>query len=324
MPEFIQQPLLITIHEDVRYYPSIAEDITWKTERQGSPGVLSFSCISDEDLVLEPGDPVYFAYGAQKVFYGFVFEVHRTADPVIKVTAYDQLRYLKNKGFYNYKGLTTAQLIRRIAEDYRLNCGTLEDSGHTVSRIEKDKTLFDIIKNNLQETLRATKQMYVLYDDFGHLTLKNIAHMAFNLLIDEETAQDYTYVRSIDKQTYNRVKLTYEDSSAGGREVYIAQSGENINKWGVLTYTDTIKKGEDGEKKAKALLDLYNSETRNLSIKGAFGDCNIRGGCLLVVHMKLGDGTQLSNLMMVENCTHTFKESEHWMDLTVRGGQFIA
>lgn len=323
-PEFIQKPTLMTVHEGTAYYPNVEDGIKWKTEREGVPGSLEFSCIGDDDLVIDPGDIVYFAYGDHKVFYGFVFEVKRTADPILDVKAYDQLRYLKNKAFYNYKNWTTAQLIQAMAKDYRLNTGTLEDSGHPITRTEKDKTLFDMIKNSYNETLRTTGQMYVLYDDFGSLTLKNISHMAYNLLIDEETAQDYSYTRSIDKQTYTQVKLTYDDSDSGSRKVYMAQSGESMNKWGVLVYTDTIDDPKEGPTKAKALLNLYNAETKNLEIKNAFGDCNIRAGSLLVVKLTLGDGTKLCNLMLVENCTHTWNEGEHWMDLTVRGGEFVA
>lgn len=324
MPEFIQKPLLMTVHENTRYFPNVVEGIKWKTEREGVPGSLDFSCVGDDALVLDPGDIVYFAYGDAKVFYGFVFEVERTADPILKVKAYDQLRYLKNKGFYNYQEWTTAQLIQNIANDYRLNCGTLEDSGYAVTRMEKDKTLFDMIKNSYQETLKNTGRMYVLYDDFGKLALRNISSLAFNLLINEETAQDYTYTRSIDKQTYNKVKVTYDNSETGEREVYIAQSGDNINKWGMLVYNDTVNDPAQGSSRANALLNLYNAETRNLTIKNAFGDCNIRAGALLVVKMTMGDGMELSNLMLVENCTHTWNESEHWMDLTVRGGEFVA
>lgn len=324
MPNFIEKTTLMTVHDNVRYFPSVVEGIKWKTEREGVPGSLEFECIGDDALTLDPGDIVYFAYGEHKVFYGFVFEVKRSGDPILKVKAYDQLRYLKNKAFYNYKEWTTAQLILAIARDYRLNCGELEDSGYPISRTEKDKTLFDIIKNSYQLTLSATKQMYVLYDDFGSLTLKNISSMAYNLLIDETTAQDYSYTRSIDKETYTQVKLTYENSESGTRDVYMAQSGESMNRWGVLTYTDTIDDPAEGPAKAKALLDLYNAETKNLEIKDAFGDCNIRAGCMLVVMLTLGDGTKLQNLMLVENCTHTWKEGEHWMDLTVRGGEFVA
>ena len=92
----------------------------------------------------------------------------------------------------------------------------------------------------------------------------------------------------------------------------------NINKWGILQYYNTLQKGENGAAKAEALLSLYNKETRSLSISNAFGDVNIRAGCMIVAMLDLGD-MQLSNLMLVEKCKHTFQENVHFMDLTLRG-----
>lgn len=82
--------------------------------------------------------------------------------------------------------------------------------------------------------------MYVLYDDFGQICLKNLERMKVGLIIDEETAQNFDYQSSIDTDTYNKVKLVYDNEKTGKREVYIAQDTSNMNKWGVLQYFDTI------------------------------------------------------------------------------------
>ena len=147
--------------------------------------------------------------------------------------------------------------------------------------------------------------------------------MRLNLLIDEETGENFDYTSSIDDETYNRVKLTFDNEKTGKREVYIAQHGENINQWGVLQYYDTLKEGENGQAKADALLDLYNAKTRNLSVKNALGDVRVRAGSMVVVMLNLGD-IQVKNLMLVEKCKHEFKESQHLMTLTLRGGEFVA
>ena len=165
--------------------------------------------------------------------------------------------------------------------------------------------------------------MYVLYDDFGKLTLKGLESMRLNLLIDEETGENYDYTSSIDEQTYNKVKLTYDNDKTGRREIYIAQHGTNMNQWGVLQYFDTLQEGENGQAKANALLSLYNKKTRNLSVTNAFGDIRVRAGSMVVVMLNLGD-VKINNLMLVEKCRHAFNESEHYMDLTLRGGDFIA
>ena len=85
------------------------------------------------------------------------------------------------------EGLKASDLLKRIATDFRLNLGTVEDTGYTLETIvEENQTLFDMIQSALDETLMNTKQLYVLYDDAGKLTLKNINTMKLNLLIDEE------------------------------------------------------------------------------------------------------------------------------------------
>lgn len=82
-------------------------------------------------------------------------------------------------------------------------------------------------------------------------------------------------------------------------------------------------KGENGQAKADALLKLYNKKTRNLKITNALGDNRVRAGSMVVINLDLGD-MKVKNWMLVEKCKHTYKEGEHWMDLTLRGGEFIA
>ena len=50
-------------------------------------------------------------------------------------------------------------------------------------------------------TTEATKNLYVLYDDYGKLTLKNINDMRVDFLIDSETAENFSFTSDIDKDT---------------------------------------------------------------------------------------------------------------------------
>ena len=146
--------------------------------------------------------------------------------------------------------------------------------------------------------------------------------MIVPVLIDADTAGSYDYKSSIDSNTYNRIKLIYDNDDVGEREVYISQDGSNINHWGVLQYYDTIEAGENGQAKADALLKLYNAKTRNLTVSDAFGDSRVRAGCMIGVQLKLSDVT-IQNLMLVESCKHTFSLDEHRMEIKLRGGEFI-
>lgn len=311
------------------YQPSVEEGVEWLTERKDTPGKLTFKILKDDILDFSEGSPVRMRVDGDNVFFGFVFKQQRDKDQIITVTAYDQLRYLKNKDTKVYENKTAAQFIQMIAADYSLNVGTLEDTLYIIeSRIEENTSLFEMVSNALDLTLTNTGEMFVLYDDFGKLTLKHLSSMYVGvpgayLMIDEETGQNYDYTSSIDDNTYNKIKLTYDNEDTGYREVYIAQDSSNINRWGILQYFDTLQKGENGQAKADALLSLYNKKTRNLKITNAIGDNRVRAGSMVVVNLDLGD-IKLKNWMLVEKCKHTYKENEHWMDLTLRGGEFVA
>lgn len=316
---------LLIQHGTKIMYPPVVEGVTIEWERQGQPGKLTFEVVKTDGLSFQEGDPCRFSVDGTPMFYGFVFEKSRKgSNPnVIKCTVYDQLYYLKNKDTYVYSNKTAAEVIRMIAEDFQLNVGGLEDTGYKIaSRVEDNQTLFDIIQNALDETLKATKQMYVLYDAVGKLTLKNIGSMKLGLLIDEDTAGDYDYKSSIASQTYDKIKLAYENKDTGVREIYIAQDGSSINQWGVLQYYEKLDNATNAKAMADALLSLYNTKTRTLKLQDVLGDVRVRAGTMLVVMLGLGD-INVSNFLMVEQVKHSFKDGQHLMELKMRGGTFV-
>ena len=322
--------LIVSSEDHKKFFsPAVLEGISWNTKRRSTPGKLSFKVRKDSVLQFGEGSEVRFLHDGNPIFFGFVFQRECSRDGVISVTAYDQLRYLKYQDTWVYREKTASQLIRMIAEDAKLKIGDLEDSRYIIPvRSEDKKSFLEMIENALDLTLQNTKEMFVLYDDFGKLTLKNISSMKVGsgeqyLLIDQESGQDYDYSISIDGNSYNQIKLSYEDKKAGKRETYIAKSGENINKWGLLQYFDTLKEGENGQAKADALLALYNRKTKKLKLKNVLGDDRVRAGSLIVVKLMLEESS-IQNFMLVEECSHSYKEGEHWMDLSLRGGEINA
>ncbi len=286
---------LLIQHQGTIMLPPVVENVSIEWERQGQPGKLIAEVVKTPGLSFQEGDPCRFSVDGTPVFYGFVFEKSRkgSTDDIIQITVYDQLYYLKNKDTYVYTNKTAADVIRMIAEDFQLNAGDLEDTGYTIgSRVEDNQTLFDIIQTALDETLKATSQMYVLYDDVGKLTLKNIGSMKLGLLIDEDTAGDFDYESSI------------------------------INQWGVLQYYEKLDSTTNAKAMADALLSLYNTKTRTLKLQDVLGDIRVRAGTLLVVMLGLGD-INVSNYLMVEQVKHTFNNEQHLMELKMRGGTFV-
>ncbi len=320
---------LLIKNGDTIYKPVVEDGVTWETERYGSPGKLTFSIVSDSNsptsktpLNIQEGNLVNLKVDGVNVFYGFIFTKTRDRDQIISITAYDQLRYLKNKDIYNYTNWTTADLIRKLAVDFYLKCGDLAETGYAVSAVHDGDTLFDMILYSIQETARLTGKGYVFYDDFGKLTLKNMESMRLDYLLTEKTAENFKYTSTIDGETYNTIKLVYENEETKIDYPYIAQDSDNIQLWGKLQYFEKINKVDNAILKANTLLSLYNSKRRTLTISNAFGDVRVRGGSLIPVILTLGD-VNARSFLLVDKVKHTFSGNYHTMDLTLRGNAYV-
>ncbi|MDR1755251.1 MAG: hydrolase [Eubacterium sp.] len=304
------------------WQPSVLDGVSWETERRGSPGKLSFNVLRDDFLKMEEGSAVGLSVDGKDVFHGNVFSRKFDKQLSISVTAYDQIRYLKNKDTIYYDNKTASDVIEMIAGDYGIRLGDIEKTDFIISdRNEKNTSLLDIFYNALDLELTHAGKMFVLYDDYGKLCLKTPENMEVPICINEGTAENFDYNISIDNETYNKVKLIYEDSDSGGRAYYDAKDLDNIKKWGLLQYFESIKKGEVGQTKANNLLKMYNAPTRSLKIKNVVGDVRVRAGSLVTVKLNLGD-MAVDSKMLVEKCSHVWNESEHWMDLTLRSSMF--
>ena len=281
---------------DTCYEPVTLDGITWTLERKGTPGKLEFTVLKDSKLRFEEGASVRLKVNDTNLFYGFVF-----------------------KKTYVYKNKTATELVKMIAADFNLNIGQMDDTYFKIAtKVEDNKTLFDIIQDALDDTLDNRSEIYVLYDDFGKLRLSYIEFLKVGLVVDAETAESFDYSSSIDGETYNRIKLVRENEKTGKRDVYIAQSGDNMNKWGVLQYFDTVDENVNAVAKANALLKLYNEKTKSLKINGVLGDTRVRAGSQIIVQLELED-MKLQNFMLVEKVTHKFENNHHSMDLTLKG-----
>lgn len=307
------------------FQPVLKGDITLEYERKGAPGKLTFTAVKDSTLKMSKGNPVRFRYNNRNLFFGYYFTRKREDDKCITITCYDQLRYLKNKDVRSYKKKTYSQLLKMIAKEYKLECGTIENTKYVIPARIEDGTLFDILGNASDLTVSHTKKLYVLYDDFGKLTLKNIESMKLPILLDADTAESLEYESGIDSNVYNRIKLYTDNEEKGVREVHVRNNTAKQKKWGILQYVEEVDglNKKEIKQKAKVLADYYGAEQRKLSIRKAFGDVRVRGGSSLVVQLNLGD-TKLSNYMLVERVKHTFSMDTHIMDLDLAGikGEF--
>lgn len=309
--------LMISSGNDL-LFPTVLDEITLESDWQVSPSKLSFKVPNMDGMSVSEGQHVSLKVSGVNLFYGFIFSLDYQQDE-ITVTAYDQMRYLKNKDSMIFSKLDAAGIIKKIASTFNLKTGTLEATGYTLApRVEQDACLADMIKNALDQTLMNTNKKFILYDDYGALTLKNMENMKHDLIIDGKTISDFQMNSSIDQNTYNIIKLYRENEKTNKRDIYMAKDSKHINEWGALQFYERLEGTENGAAKADALLKLYNQKQRSYSANNVIGNTAVRPGTRVIVMFQMGE-VSFNNYMVVEKVKHKFQDNVHLMDLELIG-----
>ena len=308
------------------YTPIIAENITLESARAGTPGKLTFRLIKDEIIGVRgfhEGDNVRLTLDGAVLFAGFVFTKRRSYGGIITVTAYDQIRYLKNRDTYAYEGITASNLLRQIAGDWGLTIGNIEDSRYILPpRTENGRPLLDILQTALDLTEEQTGEAFVLYDEAGKLSLSRPENMRLDTLVYEGSIGDFDYSSTIDREAYAAVRLFRQGAGEGETVFFESRRDDLQRRWGALRHYARLTEDTDGQRTAEALMRKLGRKTRRLRIIDAAGDPRVRGGSMLPVQLYVGD-LNLGQMFQVERVIHRFTENSHLMELILTGGDFV-
>lgn len=308
------------------YEVPILNGLEIKWERKGVPGQCTFTIMQEtaDKVEFEEGDEVQVKISLTWMFKGYIFTKSRGSDGAVKYTCYDQLRYLKAKEACNYTNKTVGEIVNHICDTRELVKGTIRDSTHRIESITRDSISFhDLILTAIEMTTEATGENFILYDRFGKITLCPLKHMKRNVVINSSVIGDFDYESTIDKQTYNMIRVAFK-SGADGATVYKTERDQkNIDKWGLLQYTEKVESGWNSPEAALKLLELYNSKTKTLKIKNALGAVEVVAGAIIMVDLNLGDMVLTKN-MVVDAVTHKIEDGLYSMDLELIGGEFVS
>ena len=320
---------------DEYFVPAVLDDVRLELHRKGAPGKMTFKVVRDEVLKMGYGDTIDVTWKGKQFFHGFIFEKKKTKDDLWSVTAYDQMRYLLNKDTFQYVGRTATQVIRELAEDFELKVGDLDDTQYVISKHrDPDATILDMCQTALDLTLMQTGKIYVIYDDCGKLNLKEISKLKTDLYFDGETAGNYDYTGSIDKETANLIKLDLDSGKDGHQVIYAPASNADYQQsptrkqWGVLQYYESLNPSGmtiAPQALANKLLEMKTHVRRTFKLKDQAGDLSIRGGSMAWLNVNIGEDDMEEKKegqayqVIVDNVTHKFTNNCHLMDMDLVG-----
>lgn len=324
--------ILATIYDnrhDVLYDVSEAiYDISITTYLEDNAGKCTFKVIRIDGLSFWEGATLSITVDGKGIFKGFIFSKQRDENvEQISCTAYDQIRYLKNKDSDAFEDKTSSEIFKEICEKFVLKYKIVDESSYVCA--PKNNTnvyLYEMIKNALDDTLANTGEWYIIRDNFGVLEHINIKSLETDIILgDKSGVSSMSYKTSIDKDVYNQIKLYRDNTEIGKREAFIVNDtvngGQNLKEWGILQLYEKVDEKlnlAQIEQRARGLLKLYNNVSRELKFSDALGDFKVCAGSFVTVNMAdIGDLSVYKKLLVTE-CTHKLNNNEHLMDLTVR------
>ncbi len=302
----------------------VVSDMTITTYLEDNPGKLEFTVLATNPLTFAEGATVSVVLDGYNMFKGFVFKKSHTekADEV-KVTCYDQLRYLKNKDSRVFENVTSSQIFEQLCKDFVLKYRTVDASSYICAPRSEDATsLYDMIKNALDNTLANTGNWYFIRDNFGTLEHLHISSCVRpEVLGDKSFVTGFDYETSIDSDVYNQIKLYRDNQDTGKREVFIVNDtvngGEKIRRWGILQLYEKIDENYNIaqiESRALQMLKYYCNTRQSLKLK-CLGIKEFFAGCIFKCKIaELGD-ISLNSYLLVTECTHKFSNEKHTMDI---------
>lgn len=306
-------------------YANVTEEAELTTNRFDSPAKLSFTCLENGPAAIVEGSSVELTADGVKLFKGYVFSAERDENGKTSYVAYDQLRYLKASASYTFENVTLEEIVKKIAADFGLKTGVLEETGYVFTcLIKENESCLDIIFDTLSETIRQTGRIFNFYDDYGALTITEAKNMLVTTLVgDNSLITGYTYKRDIDSDTYNRVKLVRKNEETGRNDVYVHEDAEMIKSWGLLQYCDEVDKNMNEaqiDEMCKMYLQYYNRVLQTISFD-AIGIPGIRAGTILPVKIGAVDDLSAPRLLLAEKVTHNFEPDSHTMSIEVKSFQ---
>ena len=301
-----------------QYKLAVIDNCTLAHSADLKPSIFKFSVIDDNSLTFHEGAAILVKDHGKPIFKGYIFSHEKDESGIIKVVAYDQLRYFGYQDTYLYENQSAGDILNYWAKYFKLKTGVVETNSYRIiTRDEWGKSITEMLKWAIEQTLRKTGQILVLYDDAGEINLRHASDLHFtDYHIKMQSTASFKITHSIDDDSYNHIKLLYKNEDTGKLETFQAIDANNVGKWGRLQYYEEVQDQKRAQAYAEQMLRSKNIIRNTFSIKEvpAVSAGHLRAGMSVTVTAL--DGSIAAPLRVLA-ITHTWVKGRHLMDMNL-------
>lgn len=271
----------------------------------------------------EIGDKIVLFNNNKEIFRGIIVDLG--TDRYSKsITAFDYAFYLnQSRTIIQFNKVKADEAIKQLCSKFNVPIGNITNISTVITKIYKDDTVADIIRDIMKQATDALGIKYRLEMRAGKLYIEkytdliitprfkpapNIAH--FNPL---KAIGSISKTESI-ADMRNSILISSSDEKSS-RVIATAKDDKNIAKFGLLQDVESVDDKNIAQAKviAQNKLKELNKLKEDISIK-LLGDDNVRAGRILEID---NDMFNLKGRYLVKDCTHMYHKRVHTMDLTL-------
>lgn len=239
-------------------------------------------------------------------------------------SGYDFAWYLnKSETIYQAKKIAADKAIRQLCKRFDVPIGELPKMATLISKLYKDMTASDILKDILNKVKNETGQGYRMEMRKGKLNFVKTGYIKVKPVYTDKTGKRISCTkaaaisgdRSIEEMRNQVVVAGTDEKKAQVKAT--AKSSKSIKKYGLLQEVETKDKLTEAKARniAKNKLKELNKEAVTFTAEMP-GNNEVRAGRRLYFDRpEIG----VKGWYKVKSCTHTINNDLHWMSCEMEG-----
>lgn len=305
-------------------------DLSWSDSLDGLGMELGFDMVRnpydkyiDRLDILKIGDKVLLANNGFEVTRGIVTDVDWSMNKK-SVKVFDYAFYLnQSKIVKQFRKVKASEAILKLCQTFGVSVGKIANIDTSISKIYKDKTIAEIIKDILKQATQELGVEYRMEMRYGQLFIEPYTDLLVTATYKmAENIAEFDVTKAIGgisksesiKDMRNSVIVTTNNEEVEAILVE-EKDDQNILKFGLLQEVMSVdeKEKSQAENIAKNELKKLNRVSESISLD-LLGCDLVRSGRILVIQNSEFD---MDGQYLVKSCSHTFKNGIHKMSIEV-------